>query len=128
MTNDSVHGAIGDDGSGNAAGKGIQQVSIDLGNRTPAEISQILRDLPKINEVIFGDGLRWNGIVRELQRLEEHIRALTIKVDNMENKLSAFERKYGKRNEPESWTNRAIQILIALVTFSVLVQLWQTFS
>lgn len=126
MSNDTVHGGIGEDGRGNAVGKGIQQVRVDLGNRTPEEVSQILRDLPKINEVIFGDGLRWNGIVRELQRLEEHIRALTIKVDNMENKLSAIEERYGKR-QSEPWTGTAIRILIVVGVLSLGVQLWQVF-
>lgn len=101
-------------------------VRIDVSDRTPQEISQILANLPRISEVVLGDGLRWKGIVRELEKLEEHIRALTIKVDSMETKLSAFERKLGERQHADLGASWTIRILIGLAILSLVVQLWPT--
>jgi hypothetical protein len=73
---DLISGDLGAGGRGNAVGKGNQQVSIDLRNVGERDIADIVRMVPRLNEVLFGDGYKWAGIVRKLEDLSEKVERL----------------------------------------------------
>ena len=125
---DHTAGTIGEEGEGNAAGKGIQQVSVNLDDRSPAEAAQILRDL---NRAVFGDGLGWDGVVQQLRQIRRDVEvlardvtALTNEVATLKNELVNLKQQMSDRTE----TSRQMQILLVVVAAGVgvlvLVALW----
>lgn len=115
---DSVSGGIGEHGDGNAAGKGIQQLSVNLGDRSPQETAEILREL---NRAVFGDGYRWDGIVRELRKLEERIAALTTKINTVEQKLVTLESRISRIPNADINQKYLRAILVLLVIISLII-------
>lgn len=118
---DYIAGELGEEGAGNVVGEGVQSVSVNLGDRTPAEVAQILRDL---NRAIFGDGLGWDGVVQQLRQLRRDVEELTSKVTTLNHEVTQLKNQMSDRTE----TSRQMQILLVAVAAGVgvlvLVALW----
>ena len=118
---DYIAGELGEEGAGNVVGEGVQSVSVNLGDRTPAEVAQILRDL---NRAIFGDGLGWDGVVQQLRQLRRDVEELTSKVTTLNHEVTQLKNQMSDRTE----TSRQMQILLVVVAAGVgvlvLVALW----
>ena len=118
---DYIAGELGEEGAGNVVGKGVQSVSVNLGDRTPAEAAQILRDL---NRAVFGDGLGWDGVVQQLRQLRRDVEELTSKVTTLNHEVTQLKNQMSDRTE----TSRQMQILLVVVAAGVgvlvLVALW----
>lgn len=114
---DSIDGRLGDGVRGSAVGKDIsnQNVRIDLGSRTPQELQRVV-------DIVLGDGFRWDGIVKEIQRVEE---SLTKQMSTMEQKLErrieGLESKMGRTPQADldRWFLVAIMAGIFVLTIVV---------
>ncbi len=81
---DGAIGDIGDRASRIALGKVIQQMIVALdgvGGRDGDALSRVLR-------IVLGDGVKWNGVMQELERLGETVKNLTDKMIALEEKLT----------------------------------------
>ncbi len=81
---DGAIGDIGDRASRIALGKDIQQMIVALdgvGGRDGDALSRVLR-------IVLGDGVKWNGVMQELERLGETVKNLTDKMIALEEKLT----------------------------------------
>lgn len=90
---DRIDGALGDDVRAGAVGKGINQNIINLGDKTPGEIAQILADLTRRSDrlqiAVLGDAdIGAPGMVARLQRIDE----LTGKVDSLADDMGTLMR------------------------------------
>ena len=91
-----------------------QQVRIDLGSRTPAE-------LQKVVDIVLGDGFRWDGVVREIRKLDE---SLTSQMQSMEQRLEkrieAIEKKLDLTPNTNLDRNLLIAIMVSVVLFGLI--------
>lgn len=89
--------SIGRDFSGRDSSKGFQQVSIDLRNLSDRDMAEIVRMVPRLNEVIFGDGYKWVGLVKHIEDIarqlnllatREEVEKLAIRLERIEHDIS----------------------------------------
>lgn len=125
---DYIAGELGPDGESNIVGKGVQQVSVNLGDRSPAEAAEILRQL---NRAVFGDGLGWDGVVQQLRQIRRDVEilardvaTLTTEVATLKQELVNLKQQMSDRTE----TSRQMQLLLAVVAggvaILVIIALW----
>lgn len=92
-----------------------QHVRIDLGSRTPAELQRVV-------DIVLGDGFRWDGVVREIRKLDE---SLTSQMQSMEQRLEkrieSIEDKIGRTPTTNIDRNLLIGIMAAIAGLGVIV-------
>lgn len=110
--NDTISGSIGRDGGGNAVGKGIQQVRVDLGDHSQRDVVDILDQL---NKAVFGDGYNWEGVVRELRQIRRDMEQITAQMKTLQQEVSVLKEKLGERGE----TSNQMRLLLWLVVFGI---------
>lgn len=136
---DSIAGNLGENVSRSAVGKDIQQVSINLSDKTPSEIAEIVRQLAqrsdKFQIALMGDAelkipgvvVRLNEIDMKLEQVTEKVIRLQTKLDELANEVDDLRdrvRDYGG----SSHTNQRLLYFIALlVALSVGIAVWQAF-
>lgn len=111
---DYIEGNLGSDAGSNAVGKDIQHVSVNLGDRSPQEAAAILREL---NKAVFGDGLGWDGVVRQLRELQREVERLSTTVTTLQNELQSVKEQMTDRTE----TSHQMQVLLWVVTGGIMV-------
>lgn len=109
---DYTSGTIGKEGDGNAVGKGIQQVRVDLGDRSQRDVVDILDQL---NKAVFGDGYNWEGVVRELRQIRRDMEQITAQMKTLQLEVSVLKEKLGERGE----TSDQMRLLLWLVVFGI---------
>lgn len=136
---DSIAGSLGENVSRSAVGKDIQQVSINLSDKTPSEIAEIVRQLAQKSErfqiALVGDSelgvpgvvFRLNDIDRKLEEVTQKVTILQQKLNELANEVDDLRdrvRDYGG----SSHTNQRLLYFIAiLVVLSVGIATWQAF-
>lgn len=121
---DHVGGEVGSDGENIAVGKGQQQVHIDLGNKSAVEIAEIIRLVPRLSSVIFGDGYG-SSIVDDLHELKRTIAALDSRMKSLESNLSEVNEKMIERTETSTRMQAMLFIIVIGVILLVFLQLWK---
>lgn len=113
--NDLVDSNFGEDGQNLASGKGIQQVHIDLGSKSPQEIAEILRMVPRLSNAVFGDGYNWVGVVDDERDLKKEVRSLIAKVQTLEQNVSVLKEQLEERSE----TSKQMRLLLWVVLIGI---------
>lgn len=140
---DGTAGTVGDSSSA-SIGKDIQQVLINLGDKSPGEIANILRQLAsksdRLQIAVSGDAeLGVPGVVASLNEIRNELRMLTERMAAMQAKQATLESKVDSlsrevddlRNRVgdyggSSHTNQVIlYIVAALILLLTVVTLWQ---
>lgn len=121
---DRIDGEIGEDGQNVAVGKGQQQVHIDLGNKSTAEIAEILRLVPRLSSVIFGDGYN-SSIVDDLRDVKRKIESLDARMKSLETNLSEVHEQTSERRETSSRMQALLFIIMLGVILLVVMQFWR---
>lgn len=107
------------------AGDASQQLSVNLGDRTPGEVATILREL---NRAVFGDNLGWDGVVQQLRQIRKEVEQLSALVSSLQTEVSILKREVGERAE----TSRQMRFLLWFVAVCVFllvgVTLWPVLS
>lgn len=111
---DYISGSLGKEAGANAVGKDIQHVSVNLGDRSPQEAAAILRQL---NQAVFGDGLGWDGVVRQLRELQREVERLATQVTTLQNEMHTLKQQMSGRKE----TSRQMLVLLWVVAAMMLV-------
>ena len=92
-----------------------QSIKIDLGSRTPQELQRVV-------DIVLGDGFRWDGVVREIRKLEE---SLTTQMSTMEQRLEkrieGLESKLGRTPQSDVDRKFLIAIMAGLFFLTVIV-------
>ena len=121
---DLIDSTFGEDGENLASGKGIQQVHIDLGNKSASEIAEIMRMVPRLTNAVFGDGYNWIGVVDDLRALKKEVQTLTSRLQNMETKISEMKIKLDQRTEASDQMHWLLIVGTVGTVILVAVQLW----
>lgn len=119
-----IAGEVGDSGENIAVGKGLQQVHIDLGNKSPDEIAAILRLVPRLNQVIFGDGYG-PSIVRDLEEIKRNQAALDAKMKALEANMEVIREETSDRKEAGNQMRFFLFVTMVGVILLVVLQLWK---
>ena len=82
---DGTIGEVGESASRVALGKDIQQMIVALGESGERVDNDALS---KVLRIVLGDGVKWNGVMQELERLGESVKSLTDKMIALEEKLT----------------------------------------
>lgn len=112
---DQIHGGIGADADGNIVGKGVnsQNVRIDMSARSQQQLDRMV-------DVIFGNGFDWDGVVREIRKLES---SLTSKITSLEERfdrrIDALERQIANRPPVDASQHLLIAIMIGLLILAI---------
>ena len=122
---DSVHGTMGADVDRSAVGKGIQQVNLQLGDRSTTDLLDLLR---RLQTAVYGDmeaGMA--GLVRRLELIQQEVKELTAQVKTLQGKVSVMEERMAQRRE----TSQAILVLLYVIMLMLVllmgVTLWPFF-
>jgi hypothetical protein len=119
MSKDLITSDFGDTGENLAGGKGIQQVHIDLGSKTPSEIAEILRMVPRLSNAVFGDGYNWVGVVDDLRDLKKEVKALVSKMQTLENTVAVLQEQSARRIETSQQTRLLLWVILLVLLFLV---------
>lgn len=122
--NDLVDSNFGEDGQNLASGKGIQQVHIDLGSKSPQEIAEILRMVPRLSNAVFGDGYNWVGVVDDLRDLKKEVRSLIAKVQTLEQNVSVLKEQLEERSETSKQMRLLLWVVLIGIVFLVVRQMF----
>lgn len=122
--NDLVDSNFGEDGQNLASGKGIQQVHIDLGSKSPQEIAEILRMVPRLSNAVFGDGYHWVGVVDDLRDLKKEVRSLIAKVQTLEPNVSVLKEQLEERSETSKQMRLLLWVVLIGIVFLVVRQMF----
>lgn len=122
--NDLVDSNFGEDGQNLASGKGIQQVHIDLGSKSPQEIAEILRMVPRLSNAVFGDGYHWVGVVDDLRDLKKEVRSLIAKVQTLEQNVSVLKEQLEERSETSKQMRLLLWVVLIGIVFLVVRQMF----
>lgn len=66
---DLTRAGIGEDAKNNAVGSGIQSFNVDFSTLNPSQQERLFN-------IVFGDGMRWDGITLEMRKLESNIETI----------------------------------------------------
>lgn len=113
---DRVSGDLGDGVFGSAVGKDIanQNVRIDLGSRSPQELQRVV-------DIVLGDGFRWDGIVKEIQRVEESLtKQMSTMEQRLERRIEHLETKIGRTPQADLDRKFLIAIMAGLFALTVI--------
>lgn len=121
---DYVGGEVGPDGENIAVGKGQQQVHVDLGSKSTAEIAEIIRLVPRLSSVIFGDGYG-GSIVEDLRELKRKMTALDAQMQSLKDDLSVMRKELSKRRETSDKMQALQFVIVVGVVVLVVIQLAQ---
>lgn len=99
-------------------------VHLDLGNKSTAEIVEILRLVPRLSSVIFGDGYG-SSVVDDLRELKRTITALDARMKSLENNLSEVNEKMMERTETSARMQAMLLIVVIGVVLLIFLQLWK---
>jgi hypothetical protein len=115
-------GTLGDDVDRAAVGSGIQQVNLQIGDKSMADLVDLLR---RLQTAVYGDmeaGMA--GLVRRLELIQGEVKELTAQVKTLQGKVSVMEERMAQRRE----TSQAILVLLYVIMLMVLllmgVTLW----
>lgn len=122
--NDLVDSNFGEDGQNLASGKGIQQVHIDLGSKSPQEIAEILRMVPRLSNAVFGDGYNWVGVVDDERDLKKEVRSLIAKVQTLEQNVSVLKEQLEERSETSKQMRLLLWVVLIGIVFLVVRQMF----
>lgn len=122
--NDLVDSNFGEDGQNLASGKGIQQVHIDLGSKSPQEIAEILRMVPLLSNAVFGDGYNWVGVVDDERDLKKEVRSLIAKVQTLEQNVSVLKEQLEERSETSKQMRLLLWVVLIGIVFLVVRQMF----
>lgn len=122
--NDLVDSNFGEDGQNLASGKGIQQVHIDLGSKSPQEIAEILHMVPRLRKAVFGDGYNWVGVVDDLRDLKKEVRSLIAKVQTLEQNVSVLKEQLEERSEISKQMRLLLWVVLIGIVFLVVRQMF----
>ena len=124
MQRDYTSGEVGEDGQNVAVGKGQQQVHIDLGDRSNADVAAIINLVPRLDRVIFGDGYN-SSIVGDLRDVKGKIESLDSRMKSLEINLSEVRKQTSERRE----TSKRMQVLLFIIMLGVVLlvvlQFWK---
>lgn len=121
---DHVGGEVGSDGENIAVGKGQQQVHIDLGDRSNADIAAIISLVPRLDRVIFGDGYG-GSIVDDLHDVKRKMEALDARMKSLETNLGEVNEQLSERRETSDRTQLLLMVIMIGVVVLVVIQLAQ---
>jgi hypothetical protein len=121
MTDDHIAGDIGQEGDGVIVGKGVQSVRVDLGDRSPAEAAEILRQL---NRAVFGDGLGWDGVVQQLRQIRRDVEELTENVVTLKQEVTTLKQQMQERTETSQQMQRLLTLIAVGVGVLVVFAVW----
>ena len=102
-------------------------ITLNVGDKTPREIEELIARLPRINNIVLGDGLRWDGVVQEIRKLEEQVKQLTEHMITLQDRITSMESKMGQPKEDDVWSTWLTRFLIIAGTIAIVVQAWQIF-
>lgn len=122
--NDLVDSNFGEDGQNLASGKGIQQVHIDLGSKSPQEIAEILHMVPRLSNAVFGDGYNWVGVVDDERDLKKEVRSLIAKVQTLEQNVSVLKEQLEERSETSKQMRLLLWVVLIGIVFLVVRQMF----
>lgn len=122
--NDLVDSNFGEDGQNLASGKEIQQVHIDLGSKSPQEIAEILRMVPRLSNAVFGDGYNWVGVVDDERDLKKEVRSLIAKVQTLEQNVSVLKEQLEERSETSKQMRLLLWVVLIDIVFLVVRQMF----
>jgi SMC interacting uncharacterized protein involved in chromosome segregation len=121
---DYVGGEVGSDGENIAVGKGQQQVHIDLGNKSTVEIAEIIRLVPRLSSVIFGDGYG-SSIVEDLRHVKRKMEELDSRMKSLETNLGEVHEQMSERKETSNRMQALLFIIMIGVILLVFLQFWK---
>lgn len=121
---DSIGGEIGSDGENIAVGKGLQQVHIDLGNKSTTEIAEIFQLVPHLNRVVFGDGYS-PSIVRDLEEIKRNQAALDSRMKTLETNMDVMRQENAERRETSNQMRFLLLVTMAGVLLLLILQFWR---
>jgi Mg2+ and Co2+ transporter CorA len=124
VTRDYTSGEVGNENDNVAVGKGQQQVHIDLGNKSTTEIAEILRLVPRLSSVIFGDGYN-SSIVDDLRDVKRKIESLDSRMKSLETNLSEVHEQTSERRETSNRMQALLFIIMLGVILLVVLQFWK---
>lgn len=122
---DSVYGSMGADVDRSAVGKGIQQVNLQLGDRSAAEVVDLLR---RLQTAVYGDmeaGMA--GLVRRLELIQEEVKELTAQMKTLQSKVGILEEQLQHRSETSRAILIALYVIMLMVLLLLAVTLWSIF-
>lgn len=121
---DSIGGEIGSDGENIAVGKGLQQVHIDLGNKSTAGIAEIIQLVPHLNRVVFGDGYS-PSIVRDLEEIKRNQAALDSRMKTLETNMDVMRQENAERRATSNQMRFLLLVTMAGVLLLLVLQFWR---
>ena len=121
---DYTSGEVGEDGQNVAVGKGQQQVHIDLGDRSNADIAAIINLVPRLDRVIFGDGYN-SSIVDDLREVKRKMESLDSRMKLLETNLSEVHEQNSERRETSNRMQALLFIIMLGVVLLVVLQFWK---
>lgn len=90
-----------------------QHVRIDLGSRSPAELQRIV-------DIVLGDGLRWDGVVREIRNVEDRLtKKISAVEQRIDDRLSMFEKEFKKRPNIDYSGYVIVWLIVALILLAI---------
>lgn len=110
-----THGTMGDDVDRSAVGSGIQQVNLQIGDKSITDVIDLLR---RLQTAVYGDmeaGMA--GLVRRLELIQQEVKELTAQMKTLQGKVEVMEEQLTQRRE----TSQAILVLLYVIVAMLLV-------
>lgn len=123
---DSIDGDFGAGVDRSAVGKGIQQVNLQLGDRSNADIVDLLR---RLQTAVYGDmeaGMA--GLVRRLELIQEEVNKLTAQMTALQGKVGILEEQLAQRSETSRSMLGLLYAIAAMVLVMLLIMVWPLFT
>lgn len=119
---DLVSGTLGDEVDRAVVGKGIQQINLQLGDKSTAEVVDVLR---RLQTAVYGDmeaGMA--GLVRRLELIQEEVKQLTAQMKSLQGKVVILEERLEQRSETSHAMLFLLYVIAGMLLVLMVVTLW----
>jgi len=121
---DGVSGEVGDRASRVALGKDIQQMIVALNDSGIRPESDTWH---KLIEIVLGDGVKWNGVMQELERLDQRLINLTTEVTTLKTEVKTLRNEMDQRKETSREMLWMLRLVLAGVSVLAVAYVWGAF-
>lgn len=118
---DLISGDLGSGVDRAAVGKGIQQMIVALGDAGQLN-SDMLR---KVLDIVLGDGILWDGVMKELERLRAGMQTLTAEMQTLKTEVKTLQTEMHERRETSAEILWTLRITLGLIVVFLAVYVWQ---
>lgn len=119
---DLVSGTLGEEVDRAVVGKGIQQINLQLGDKSAAEVVDVLR---RLQTAVYGDmeaGMA--GLVRRLELIQEEVKQLTAQMKSLQGKVVILEKQLEQRSETSHAMLFLLYVIAGMLLVLLVVTLW----